>query len=308
MKKFLSVLTILSFATVIAFGQETEQKIQRLETLESDTVAVAQPDSMAVQQKDSLTVKDQNAETSFKVGNKEIIIKDDNDQDEESYDNEENEKWENVGGARNFEGHLGGFELAFNNYASTKFGSSINESDNAYDLNTAKSTSFNFYFPDLELGLTRRIGFVTALGINFNNYRFDNDITLAKNADGVTEWVNAPASTSKSKLATVYASVPLILEAQIPLSNGNPINFGVGVIGGIKLGSHTKVVYEDNGRQKDKVHDDFNLSLLRYGFTARAGYKMLQFYGTYYMSPLFETGKGPQLYPYEVGIALTFHD
>ncbi len=306
MKKFLSLLTIVSFVSVVAFGQEKEQKLEQLETLESET-AVAAPDTTIVQQ-DSVTVKsDAENETSFKLGNKEIIIKDEMDQDEESSEDEDSGEWKNVGGRRNFEGHLGGIELAFNSYSSDKF-STTNDDPN-YDLNTAKSTSFNIYLPDLEIGLSRRVGFVTAIGFDFNNYRFDNDITLAKNSvTGATEWIPSPAGTSKSKLATVYATVPLIFEAQIPVSDGHCINLGAGVIGGIKLGSHTKVVYEDNGRQKDKVHDDFNLSLLRYGFTARAGYKMVQLYGTYYVSPLFETGKGPQLYPFEVGIALTFND
>lgn len=286
MKKFLSLLTIASFVSVIAFGQETEQKIEQLETLESETAA---PDTTATQQ-DSVAVKsDANDETSFKLGNKEIIIKDEMDQDEEASDDSDSCNWKNVGGARNFKGHLGGIELAFNGYSSDKF-STTNDKYPEYDLNTAKSTSFNIYLPALNIGLSRRVGFATAIGFNFNNYRFDNQYTIVNNA-GVTELAPSPAGTSKSKLATVYATIPLIFEAQIPVTNGHCINLGAGVIGGIKLGSHTKVVYEDSGRQKDKVHDDFNLSLLRYGFTARAGYKMVQLYGTYYVSPLLRQEK-----------------
>jgi|WetSurMetagenome_2_1015567.scaffolds.fasta_scaffold58234_1 hypothetical protein len=313
MKKILSLLTIASFVSIIAFGQEKEQKIEQLETLEYDTVTASVPDTVFIQQQDSVAVKDNtDDETSFKLGNKEIIIKDEDiNTDDESFSDEESGKWENVGGARSFKGHLGGIELGLNSYSSSKFGTSIDETDNNYDLNTAKSTSFNIYLPNLDLGFCRRIGIVTTLGFNFNNYRFDNNGTITKNSStGITEWEpnTSGYDYEKSKLATIYATVPVILEAQIPLSNGHPLNFGVGVIGGIKLGSHTKVVYEHNGRQKDKVHDDFNLNLLRYGVTARAGYKMMQFYGTYYLSPLFETGKGPQLYPFEVGLALTFKD
>jgi len=307
MKKFLSLLTIASFVSIIAFGQETEQKLEQLEVLEADTLAVA-PDTTAVQQPDSVAAKEDSFnETSFKIGNKEVIIKE-NENDEESTGNDENEddEWENVGGARNFEGHLGGFEFGFNSYASHKFGTTVDDAD--YDLNTTKSTNFNIILPGLDLGFCRRVGLVTSIGFNFSSYRFDNNVTLVKDADGSTVLADPGVDCEKSKLSTVYATVPLILEAQIPLSDGNALNFGVGVIGGIKLGSHTKIVYENDGRQKDKVHDDFNLSLLRYGVTARAGYKMMQIYGTYYLSPLFETGKGPQLYPFEVGIALTFND
>jgi hypothetical protein len=51
--------------------------------------------------------------------------------------------------------------------------------------------------------------------------------------------------------------------------------------------------------------------MLRYGATARVGYGNFQLYGTYYKTPLFQTGKGPggyDLYPFEIGIALAFND
>jgi hypothetical protein len=99
-----------------------------------------------------------------------------------------------------------------------------------------------------------------------------------------------------------------MLEVQIPVSYSSTINLGAGVIGAVKLGSHTKVVYHNDGKQKDKNRDDFNLNVLRYGVTARAGYEMVQVYGTCWLSPMFEKGKGPELYPFEIGIALTIND
>jgi hypothetical protein len=62
---------------------------------------------------------------------------------------------------------------------------------------------------------------------------------------------------------------------------------------------------------KVKSNGDFSLNMLRYGPTARIGYQNFQIYGTYYMTPLFKTGKGPggyDLYPFEIGFALTFND
>ena len=72
--------------------------------------------------------------------------------------------------------------------------------------------------------------------------------------------------------------------------------------------SNTKVVYHDSDKIKIRNKDDFSLNLLRYGVTARLGYEMFQAYGTYYLSKMFEEGKGPELYPFEIGIALTFND
>jgi len=326
MKKFLTLLTIIAFVSFQAFGQEKEQNVEKLEALEADNVAVAQDTIIQDASEETVAVTDSidldiavveaDDEVSFQIGDKEITIRDNGEEndsdDEDEYEWENNEEdWENVGGARSFEGHLGGFEFGFNSFGSKQFSTSIDGSSSDWDLNSAKSSSFNIILPNLDLGFCRRIGIVTSLGFNFNNYRFDNNLTIDKDpVDGITRAFDAPAGIEyeKSKLATIYATIPVMLEAQIPLSDGNALNFGVGVIGAIKLGSHTKVVYNDDGKQKDKNHDDFNLNLLRYGVTARVGYKMFQIYGTSYLTPLFEDGKGPELYPFEIGIALTFND
>jgi hypothetical protein len=66
------------------------------------------------------------------------------------------------------------------------------------------------------------------------------------------------------------------------------------------------MVFEDGDNVKSD--GDFSLNLLRYGATARIGYENFQVYGTYYMTPLFKSGKGPggvDLYPFEIGIAFT---
>ena len=114
---------------------------------------------------------------------------------------------------------------------------------------------------------------------------------------------------TKSKLYTTYATLPLILEAQIPLngSHHNTINIGAGVIGALKLCSKTKVTYDDGDKSKAKSKDDFSMNVLRWGATARIGYSHFQVFGTTYFTQLFEEGKGPELYPYEVGIAFTFN-
>ena len=44
---------------------------------------------------------------------------------------------------------------------------------------------------------------------------------------------------------------------------------------------------------------------------SRVGYGNIQLYGTYYVTPLFRTGKGPggnDLYPFEIGVAFSFND
>jgi hypothetical protein len=76
---------------------------------------------------------------------------------------------------------------------------------------------------------------------------------------------------------------------------------------GVNLNYHTKIVYYDNNSDKHKYkdYDELHLSLLRYGFTARVGFGIAGFFAHYYMTPLFSKGKGPQVYPYVVGMTFT---
>jgi hypothetical protein len=175
-------------------------------------------------------------------------------------------------------------------------------------LHSSKSTNFNINFTQLSLGLGRHIGFVTGLGLNWNNYRFDGNNNIVKGPNGVIEELDPLLNLEKSKLATLFLTVPFLLELQIPV-NSNHLSIAAGPIGAIKLSSHTKMVFEDGHTVKS--WGDFSLNMLRCGATARVGYGNFQLFGTYYKTPLFQKGKGPggyDLYPFEIGIALTFNN
>ncbi len=259
-----------------------------------------------------VTVEDTGDETVIRIGKKAVRILTDGDNAEIRMEDEEEDADEEFStpGRRLFEGHLGGIELGFNSYSTGQWGRNPEMADDYLDLNTAKSSSFNIISPPVSLGLSRHIGIVSALGVSFNNYRFDNNNSVIPGDGGILEpfYPADGINYEKSKLATVYGVLPVILEAQIPVTYSSTLNIGAGIIGAVKLGSHTKVVYYSDGKQKDKNHDDFSLNVLRYGVTARAGYEMVQVYGTCYLSQMFEKGKGPELYPFEVGIALTIND
>ncbi len=338
--------TLLAFAIILALilpaqAQEKEEKLKELEKLEQQTEKVAPPDTLIYEGEEEIaaaeaeealaleeewdeygeddtsrvkigevvTVEETDDETVIRIGKRAVRIITENDDTEVLF--EENEETEAPGRpGRFFDGHLGGIEFGYNNFSTDQWGRNDGTMEGYLDLNTAKSSSFNIIAPPVSLGFTRHFGIVTGLGISFNNYRFDGNNSIAVDDGGIltpaypAEGINY----EKSKLATVYGILPVMLEVQIPVTHSSTINLGAGVIGAVKLGSHTKTVYHDDGKQKDKNRDDFNLNVLRYGVTARAGYEMVQVYGTCYLSPMFEKNKGPELYPFEVGIALTIND
>jgi hypothetical protein len=207
-----------------------------------------------------------------------------------------------------FRGHWAGIELGFNSYVTSDNSITLPNDIDYMTLNSGKSSSFNINFTQLSIGLSRHIGFVTGLGLNWNNYRFDGNNNIIKGDNNVIEELDPGSNLKKSKLATLFLTVPLMLEIQLPVHHNN-LSLGAGPIAAVKLGSHTKMVLEDGHTVKS--YGDFSLNMLRYGATARVGYGNFQLYGTYYKTPLFQTGKGPagnDLYPFEIGVAFTFND
>jgi hypothetical protein len=318
MKKLISIL-IAVMLTLPAICQE--ERIQKLESLENKTGTNTKTDSITktessvkqdtviVEVGDEIfSVKEMGDETRIKIGKKEFRVVENNDGVVVFKSSSKDSHKKNY---ERFKGHVGGFELGFNSLLTDFWSTSLEPEDSYFDLNTAKSYTWNFSLPCVSIGFTRHFGIASTIGINFNKYRFDGNNSIIKDEFGVIGplYPDEGIYYSKSKLVTTYATMPLILEAQIPVSSSRrTINIGAGVIGAAKLGSHTKVIYETGGKQKEKHKDDFSLNTFRWGATGRVGYEFFQVYGTCYFTSMFEKGKGPELYPFEVGIAFTFND
>lgn len=229
---------------------------------------------------------------------------------DEYYHDDDDDADERRRDRRRYTPHWSGFEMGINNFLTADYSMSLPAELSYMDLNTGKSFNVNINFAQLGIGLSRHFGIATGLGLEFNDYKFEGNNNIAKDEDGIVDVAPAPDGIEyeKSKLSTVYLTMPVFLEAQIPVKYSRTLNIAAGAIGGVKLGSHSKVVYYDGGKQKNKENDDFSLSVLRYGPTVRLGYEQFQVYATYYMNGLFIEDKGPELYPFQVGMAFSFGD
>ncbi|MBS3807063.1 MAG: outer membrane beta-barrel protein [Bacteroidales bacterium] len=211
-----------------------------------------------------------------------------------------------------FNVHWAGFEIGLNNYLNNEFSLNLSEENQYMDLNTGKSWNVNINFIEYDLNLIgERFGVGTGLGLEFNDYRFDNQLPIEKSNGGIQPdltYEDPDYNVEKAKLTTTYITVPLIMEYQVQVGKDNNKFFlGAGIIGGLKLGSHTKVKYDKDGdNKKNKNRSDFYLSPFRYGYTVRAGYGFLKLFANYYDTPLFEPGKGPALHPFTIGFMLSF--
>ncbi len=310
MKRLLSILFCLSILS-IAYAQDPETKLKALES----------KDSSLTQQADTLKkvniTKSRNDSTKFRIGRKSITIIDEDGNTTFKIPNRRHhsDDWDiEFNHKPTFRGHFSGVEFGVNGFVDKNQSLTMKNEMAWLDLKQARSWNINLNFMQYSIGFgTDKIGLVTGMGLEFNNYHFSNPISL-KVENGITvadsSYIAGNFDVQKTKLSTTHLTIPLLLEFQIPTGeHGHRIYISGGVIAGLRIGAHTKVIYEDGGRKKDKNREDFNLSTFRYGFTARVGYRGLKLFANYYPVPLFEIGKGPEVYPFSVGLVLfNFND
>jgi hypothetical protein len=209
-----------------------------------------------------------------------------------------------------FKGHWGGFEMGLNNFFySAPFDNDLPTESAFMDLNTGKSVVVGINLLPYSMGLQRygnNIGLVTGLGLTINNYRLDSSYLLYKDESGITVGTLADRPVKKNKITTTWITIPLLLEVQFPASEmKHRAYINGGLYGGFKMGSHTKVVYDDNeGDKKDKSRSDINLNSFKYGATVRLGYRFVNLFATCDLSPMFQKNQGPEIYPWSVGLTL----
>lgn len=211
-----------------------------------------------------------------------------------------------------FDGHWSGLELGINSFLNEDLTLDLPAQYSFLDLKLQKSIEVNLNIFEQDLNLIRnKLGLVTGLGISFNNYRFANNVILVSDTVPLFGYhdIKGGINYEKSKLATTFLTLPLILEFQTKgAKKGKLDDFHVsfGPIVGLKLASHSKVVYTQNDNtEKNKVKDDFNLEPFRYGLTGRIGWGYLNLYANYTLSDMFKKNQGPEVNPFSVGIVLT---
>ncbi|MCJ7448121.1 MAG: outer membrane beta-barrel protein [Bacteroidales bacterium] len=311
---------IIIFTAIIIQGFSQETSAENKIIPQQKAVADTNENYKVVIGQTLLVYEDSKDAINFRLGNRGVTILEslEGDRSKVEFENyrsdglyNEDEDDNKDYGARRFKGHWAGIEFGFNNYTHIPYDATLPDDISYMKLHSGKSHCFNISFSQISLGITRNFGLVTGLGLNWNNYIFTNNNNIEVGVDGnIVELIPADGVIlKKSKFSTLYLNVPAILEVQLPTGEGHRLNIGAGVIGGIKLGSHTKMIFDDG--QKLKSDDDLNLSLLRGGVTARIGYENFMIYGTYYLTPWFKDQLGPnalQLEPFEIGFAFTFND
>ncbi len=295
MMKKIALTLVTLIITLGVFGQDTEPNVEEmkeeLQNQKDDTTNIRF-------KRKTVKIIEDNGETQ-------IFVKKHKNNDDWDW------MWDDDDG---FTGSWSGFSMGLSNLADKNFSFSRDAATDGYmDLNTGKSWNMNVNFAQYSINFANeQFGLVTGLGLEWNYYRFDNKNSIQELPDGtIDELILADVKPDwdilESKLSTTYATLPILLEVHSSSSQHNGVIFSAGVIGGVKLGSNTKIVYKESGnKNKERIRDDYNLSPFRYGVHARLGVGDWMIYGTYYFTSMFESNKGPELYPLSIGFALSF--
>jgi hypothetical protein len=136
---------------------------------------------------------------------------------------------------------------------------------------------------------------------------FDNNRRLFNTTTGTVIRNEPTLDLDKSKLATTTVNLPLMLVLSTKNRKGNDdgLRIGAGGFAGYRLGSHTKIKYDNDGRnRKDKDRGSFNLEDFNYGLQGLVGIGDWDLFVKYNLNELFKDGRGPQAQTLSFGITL----
>lgn len=238
-----------------------------------------------------------NDTTRLSIGDRKIIIIEDEDDDKKK--EEKKVKKENE-----IKHIWAGVELGINGYSNKQFNTNLTNGG-AYSLDYLRSNVVNINPFERNISLYKNyVALTTGLGFQFNRFMFDNNYTLTPFKDSIQTNL-AAVSFSKNMLKASYLTVPLLLQFNTSKNHGKSFHFAVGGQFGLKLGSRSKqVYYVDGDKKRDIFKSAYNLNPFQYGLTARVGYGKVNVFANYNLSEVFKNGKGPQLYPFQIGVTL----
>jgi hypothetical protein len=247
----------------------------------------------------------QNDTTRIKIGDMKVIMIDESPDDSTSSFEFEDDECEN---SKLELTHWGGIDLGVNFFLNADGGTDFTGEDKWLELDPVTSLAWSFNLFEQKVRIVHDyVGLIVGGGFEYHSYGFQNNVDLVSDAD-TTYGVMIPdsvVSLTKNKLRTAYITTPLILEFNTSDDNSKSFHIGVGVVGGLRLGTITKVKYEINGeKHKDRVSDDFNISDWKLDLTARIGFGPVTIFGTYGLTPFFEDNQGPDITSMTLGVSL----
>jgi hypothetical protein len=143
----------------------------------------------------------------------------------------------------------------------------------------------------------------SGLGIGYTSFRLDGNYAFRK-LNNITAVLPPDDDTpySQSRLRYFHLRIPAVIEWQTYSANHGPIFVSLGGEAEIRWDIKAKVKYEGY-KHENTLGRNLNVNPVGVNLLVQAGYGCMGLYARYSMVQLFENNKGPELYPFSLGMA-----
>lgn len=229
-----------------------------------------------------------------------------------------------------FNGHWAGVDFGWNGYVNKDFNMDFGTGNEYLNTNTARSMMVNLNPFELNVNIAgNKFGFTSGLGFSLHNYYYSGSYTLIGDSSTLKAYntINDKGNNvgmKVNKLFVSYLTLPLLFEFQTnPGHRTSSFHFTFGVIGGLRLQTYQKqrlyqwqdTYFLTDGKGNkvasfyaDKAvirnHGPYHMNPFKLDATVRVGWAYLNLFATYSLTPMYQKNKGPELYPWTVGITL----
>ena len=202
--------------------------------------------------------------------------------------------------------HYAGIDLGINGLLSDKQSFDLPEDAQFMDLDYGRSISLSINFFEQYIPIAdEKFGISTGLGFEFNKYALSRDYTIIANRDSTFGIQDTTKAVQKNLFKSEVLNWPVMLETNIGKDAKHSFHIALGGMVTYRLGAKTKQIFSQEGQEyKVKNRTDFNTNPFLFSLVARVGYGDFTLFANYSLTPLFESNKGPELYPFTIGLSL----
>ena len=191
--------------------------------------------------------------------------------------------------------HWNGFEAGLN---------MLFNAPHEMDIRPMRCWYFGFNIADVGVAFDKKhiAGLFTGVGIGWNNYSWNNPITVEYDPDNsvyTVEPIVTDQMVKNTKYGALFVNVPLMFEVR-PTRN---MYIDAGVTGGLRIAQWNRVKLEDKTQTKRFFGSDINRFKL--DASLRVGTSYLGFFANYSLLPYF-TMYDTKVHPISFGISVNF--
>ena len=186
------------------------------------------------------------------------------------------------------------FSMGLNNYlnSSNQFPDTDNKN---FALDPLTSWTYGIH-SNHKISVSPYVKFNFQLGLLWNNFALaDNNYQFTKGPEQVelldTDLARPDINPTRSKLNITYLNLNLVPMFHFGKSS-DAFRIGAGPFGSYRIASKSKFKYDDNG--KDVVKNNFHINNWKYGLKVQVGWKGVDLFATYDLSPIFIEDRGPE--------------